>query len=370
MRVMTIHKAKGLEGSLVILYGWTSVLLELNGPRGRHRRPEVVSLTTETGDTLRAFSLTWGGLNLSSPSFGEAMKQEAKGSKSEAKRLAYVATTRARDRLVLISPTSKRCRFPEEIQALLEEAREGISRSDGEQAEIWSGALRLIKRRGRKPQSREVPLPPLEWQAHDYERMWQDRYAEANRAGQPILCHPSDPEQRQQAEVTEEDRQEWRGRGDSGLLTGRLVHAYLERHLLESDLVDEKLLALSSHLPELSSDNRVVEAARSLLSRFYRGELTDSSGRPYRERVHEAQVLGREIPFYAVLEEQAWNGVIDLVVREEGVIRGIDYKCTSFKSPLPETYSRQEHVYTGALRRLFPGSTIGFEFWWLGPNRA
>jgi len=59
--------------------------------------------------------------------------------------------------------------------------------------------------------------------------------------------------------------------------------------------------------------------------------------------------------------------VIDLVVREEGVIRGIDYKCTSFKRPLPESYSLQEHVYTEALKRLFPGATIGFEFWWLGP---
>ena len=366
VRVMTIHKAKGLEGRLVVLHGWTSVLLDLKRPRGRHRRPETISLTTETGETLRAFSLTWAGLNLCSPSFGEALRQEAEGSRSEAKRLAYVATTRARDRLVLISPTSKRCQFPEEIQSLLEKARERINRSGREHVEIWSGALRLIKRRGRKPQSREVPPPSPEWRANDYERVWQDRYAEANRASDPILCHPSDPEHRQEAEVTEEDRPEWRCRRDSGLLTGRLVHAYLERHLLESYLVDEKLLALSSHLPELTSDNRAIEAARLLLSRFYSGKLADVSGRPYRKRVHQARVLGREIPFYAVLEEQAWNGVIDLVVREEGVIRGIDYKCTSFKSPLPESYSRQEHVYTEALRRLFPGSAIGFEFWWLG----
>ena len=366
VRVMTIHKAKGLEGRLVILYAWTPVLLELKGRAKYPSRPKVVSLTTGEGHELRGFCLPWGGLRLCSSSFGEALKQESEGNKSEAKRIAYVATTRARDRLVLISPTSKRCRFPKEIQSLLEKAREQIIQTKGEHAEILNGALRLSLRRGRKLQLQKVPLPFPEWQVHDYQRVWRTRYAETQRATQPILRHPSDSEHRQEGEMTKEYGK-LTSRGDFSLLTGRLVHAYLEHYLLESDFIDEKLLALSSHVPELISDKRIVEASRFLLSRFYSGEWIDASGRSYRERVNESQVMGREIPFYTVLKGQAWNGVIDLVVREEGVIRGIDYKCTSFKRPLPESYSLQEHVYTEALKRLFPGATIGFEFWWLGP---
>ena len=103
-----------------------------------------------------------------------------------------------------------------------------------------------------------------------------------------------------------------------------------------------------------------------MLRKFYAGDLLDTSGKPYLERVRTARILGREVPVYLLDEGQAWNGVIDLVLEEEGIIRAVDYKTIAAKSSLPKSYAQQERIYSEALRRLFPHQSVAFEFWWLG----
>ena len=76
--------------------------------------------------------------------------------------------------------------------------------------------------------------------------------------------------------------------------------------------------------------------------------------------------MGREIPVYLQVENKPWNGVIDLVLEEDGDIIGIDYKFMAQPNVLPDGYARQETLYATALQRLFPDRTVRFEFWWLG----
>jgi len=102
-----------------------------------------------------------------------------------------------------------------------------------------------------------------------------------------------------------------------------------------------------------------------VLKQFYAGDLVDSSGNSYLDRVRAARILGREVPVYLQDEGQAWHGIIDLILEEEGLIRAIDYKTTVAKDPLPETYAQQQRIYNEALRRLFPDQDVAFEFWWL-----
>ena len=78
-----------------------------------------------------------------------------------------------------------------------------------------------------------------------------------------------------------------------------------------------------------------------------------------------ARILGREVPVYLQDNGQAWHGIIDLVLEEEGIIRAIDYKTTPEQDPLPDTYAQQQRIYSEALRRLFPDQDVAFEFWWL-----
>ena len=367
VRVMTIHKAKGLESRFVIVYGWTSVLLDLGeNLRGKQQSPQVISLTTEKAVPLSAYSMEWGPLKIMSPGYPEALSYERRGVREEAKRLAYVATTRARARMVLLCAVSTGCRFPEDIQNLLESAQEALpAQAQRREAVILDGLLRFTQVPGLRAQSMGDPSPPFEINEEEYKALWETRYARAGPTHSSLLRRPSDPERPDQDETVEEHH--YRGTADPGtaLQAGRLVHAYLEHHLIDTGFEMEKLSRLSFEFSEVP-DSQAIERAAGLLSDFYAGELTDTSGQPYRDRVQAGRVLARELPVYLVHDDDAWNGVIDLVLEEEGIIRAVDYKAAAARDPLPEAYLQQERIYREALSRTFPEREIGFEFWWLG----
>ncbi len=367
VRVMTIHKAKGLEGIFVIVYGWTSVLLDLGEKlRGKQQSPEVINLTTQEAVPLSAFCMEWGPLKIMSPGYPGALSHERRGVREEAKRLAYVAATRARDRMVLLCPVSTRSHFPPGIERFLESAKEAIpAEAEPREAVILSGLLRFTHVPAAEAVSTGHPSQLFEVDEKEYRDLWKARYSRAETSLPSLLRSPSDPEHRDEEETLEE--QHYRGKSDPGgaQLTGQLVHSYLEHHLLDNDFQTEKLLRLSSRMSDPVPDPKVLEGAAGLLSDFYAGEMVDASGRPYRNRVGQGRVLARELPVYLVHEDDTWNGVIDLVLEEEGTIRAIDYKATTARDPLPEAYLQQERIYREALRRTFPKREIGFEFWWL-----
>ena len=365
IRVMTIHKAKGLEGRFTIVYGWSAILSDLGESTGKRSSAEVISLTTQEGERVQAFSLQWGPLKIVTSSYPEALELERKGAQSEAQRLAYVATTRARDRLVLLCPRSKGRSFPEEIKDFISSAQSKLpADSQGGQVEICNGTLRFIYQPGVEITPQKVPSPSVNLQEDDYQSLWGKRYSDYRAARPPLLRHPSDPEH-QEGEIREDHHYLGKADRETGLLVGRLVHTYLERYLLDDAFEPEKLSVSFSGIPELHSDSNVSEAAEKVLKQFYAGDLGDPSGQPYRERVRAARILGREVPVYLKDKGQAWHGIIDLVLEEEGVIRAIDYKTTPEQDPLPETYAQQKRIYNEALRRLFPDQDVAFEFWWL-----
>ena len=365
VRVMTIHKAKGLEGRFTIIYGWSAILSDLVGSTGNRNPAEVLSLTTEAGEKVQAFSLQWGPLKIVSSSYPEALEQERKGNQAEAQRLAYVAATRARDRMVLLCPRSKHRSFSEEITDFISSAKSKIpADSQGGQVEICNGTLRFIDQPGVEITPQKAHSASLNLQEDLYQSLWRKRYSEFKSPLPPLLHHPSDPEH-QEGEIREDHHYPGKADRETGLLVGRLVHTYLERYLLDDAFEPEKLSFSFSGIPELHSDNNVSEAAEKVLKQFYAGDLGDPSGQPYRERVSAARILGREVPVYLRDEGQAWHGIIDLILEEEGVIRAIDYKTTVAQDPLPETYAQQQRIYNEALRRLFPDQDVAFEFWWL-----
>ncbi len=180
----------------------------------------------------------------------------------------------------------------------------------------------------------------------------------------PLLRHPTDPEH-QEGEIREDHHYLGKADRETGLLVGRLVHTYLERYLLDDAFELDRFSLCFSGFSELHSHGNVIEAAEKVLKQFYAGALVDSSGNPYLDRVRAARILGREVPVYLQDEGQAWHGIIDLVLEEEGIIRAIDYKTTAEEDPLPDAYAQQQRIYSEALRRLFPDQDVAFEFWWL-----
>lgn len=365
VRVMTIHKAKGLEGRFVIVYDWTSVLLGLGGKSPG--KQEVISVTTEKAGPLRGYFMQWGPLRVVSSGYRETLAHERQSIEDEAKRLAYVATTRARNGLVLLSPPSaEKPPFSKEIKDLLQSANETIPirAKKREVVTIFDGRLRFTRVPGLKVNPTPCSSMPFEVSEEKYKALWKTRYAQAKATLPSVLRRPSDSEHRKEEETLEDHHYRVITDPKPTLLVGRLVHSYLEQYLLDDGLDKEKLSGLSSKTSEEIPNDDTIDLAAKILSDFFSGALTDHSRRAYCERVRQGTILAREFPVYLVHGDENWNGVIDLVFEEDGIIRAIDYKAAVAKDPLPEAYQQQEKIYTEALRRAFPEQQIGFEFWW------
>ncbi|MGH9339939.1 MAG: UvrD-helicase domain-containing protein [Acidobacteriota bacterium] len=416
VRVMTIHKAKGLQGRFVIVYGWHSVLEEMKVAYLKSEEARLPSTSETGGESLRGFCLEWGPLELISPGYGRARNSKLETRQQEAARLAYVAATRAQDRLVLISAKGLRSNIPEALQDLLNESK-ALAAADGGSALLCGNTVRLTLREEIEGEEIEEPAPlpasaPVALDLARYKESWQERYAGLKTIAAPLLSHPSepppiadlppgapsaspsalpsarsgDPNPRhrpylplfsglaEDAVIIPSTSVSSRSRASNfkpdSLLIGRLAHLYLERHLLEDAFEEDKLTVLQDLLdqPAAAIRESELQATRSLLSDFYCGKSADFSGRPYRDRLQNTRVLGREVPVYLQYEGQTWNGVIDLVLEDGQAIYGIDYKAGCARQPLPQAYLQQQRLYTEALHRLFPNRPIKFEFWWLKPD--
>ena len=340
VRAMTIHKAKGLESPIVIIYSWSSLLEEslrsVNGFRG-----QKLELTIADGSRLQAMSFQWGPLRIVTDNFLEAARLDSRYTSKEAIRLAYVAVTRACDRLVLLQ-TPSRMIDTEFIQTIRSE-------SPPVQFSEWTPREGIAKQRPPAPVTLNLP---------SYRQHW-NRCRSSFEAAQPMLRHPTDLDFHPPSVLRDGYS------AGSSMATGRLVHAYLERKLtgdFDKFLFEELVRQLDTQ----ESDSSAHRQAELILRDFFSGSTMDRSGLPLSERLQQCTVLGQEIPVFLTIGGQAWHGVIDLIIEEADSLSAIDFKTGSFTGPLPETYLQQELVYGEALRRLYPARETHFEFWWLG----
>ena len=353
VRVMTIHKAKGLEGRIVIVFDWGALLRDcLSGRRPRGEGLNCLEHTASDGRTARELRLPWGATELRTPAYRAAVRLERELQLQEARRLAYVAATRARDRLILLHPLTR-------DTAGLVDSREGALR----RGLIGSSLLRT-------GESETHPHPPVPatFDEEAYLRIWTHRLAGGEFSSEPLLNTPTSSE-RGAAEMAppEGGALPMAGRHGSmreGRSIGSLVHAYLERgaHLeqFEPDLLDGVVAEAG-----LDAEPAAVRIAEQTLRRYFDGELRDDSGRAFAQRIRSGRILGREVPVYLEKEGRRWHGVIDLVLEEGGKFVGVDYKTGRPADPLPDSYRRQREVYTAALQGALPDSRVEFEFWWL-----
>ena len=351
VRALTIHKAKGLQGKYVIVFGWQKALDKLKPKAGQDR---IFHLTDDDGHHVRGFELQWGRLLMVSPRYGEARQLDQQYEAEEAKRLTYVAATRAEDRLVLLSPHT------EEIAGgLLADAKP--LRETGEASmPVYNGSLivTVIPRPERTERARGNAL-----RIHDpkaYSRLWRARLEAVAGEPEPLLHKPSSPEQ--EAEKDETDlsdyvREKIELASERAMEAGTLVHRYLERYLTDDVFEAAKLEQIVSELSPRLRFPESLEKANGVLSAFYGGQ--------YHQRARRARIEAREAPMFLSWEGRAWSGVIDLVLSENSTVKGVDYKVMKRPKRLPAEYEQQQRVYTEALQRVFPEREVSFEFWWL-----
>lgn len=337
VRVMTVHKAKGLEGKVVIICGWNDLAEEAK------RRDEAVLDLATPKERRREFRLPFAGDSVFTPGYADLVLVNRQQEAEERVRLAYVAATRAREELLLLHPLEAGSPDPPDLEKLRNQLGETV---------------RFVRR---PPDPEAPPLRQVGANLPDlnlYRRAWDPGNPRFRESG-PLLHHPS-----ADGQYDGDGPEAETAAGVAGTLgTGRLVHTYLEHclHRLEFEPSRFRVLAGASARP---SD---LDRATSILEAFFDGSTGDESGRPLVERVRSAKILGREVPVLLKSEGRTWHGIIDLLLEEEDAVRGIDYKTGHrHTADLPAGYQRQRSVYSEALARLFPNRETAFEFWWLG----
>jgi ATP-dependent helicase/nuclease subunit A len=339
VRLMTIHKAKGLEFDVVVLADASHRLG--GGYQAAYLIPEI------------GFAVAPDRLEATPLATRLARYMERQESQAEDDRLLYVALTRAREKIL--------------VSGHLSETRTGV-RADG-----WLKALL---------DTLDVDLEvyassPSNWHecrlpCGDTVGLWFQRQAdEVAAVAEPVEEWPTSKAKPLYGKVVSVERdqvdekaegepvRDWRATGERirppAAVVGRMVHEVLRQWLpAENPSLGTALemLALQEGLVDADQRRQAVQGARRLIERLWND--------PRWRELASAPERYREIPYACPLERGMVDlGTIDLMIREEGGgWRLVDFKTDELQDEESleksiEGYRKQLTRYKRAVRALF-----------------
>lgn len=345
IRVLTIHKAKGLEFPVVILPG-------LHQGQGNRRERSLPAVAYEWSSGTYGLSL--GGRH----TFGAVLIREKSAWREEAerRRVLYVGMTRAKERLVLSGGLTAHA-GSDTVFGLLQDVAEGELGAASTTA-LTVGRSTIPHRvmtvpERRRPKRRKVEEhagPPID--AASLAARWQrrtDAWSEARRTARhltpTLMAQGGAPVGLSQAGGTE---------ARISRLTGVLAHRILEQWNFADDPArfNERIaaaLAGGCWMGNEAAAVAVSESLRQLLEGFGRSELY--------ARLRRAAIIGREVPFVMPWGEapnvRVMQGVIDVLYRLDGQLWIADYKTDAVRAeeaPIhAERYRPQSEIYKAAV---------------------
>ena len=378
VRVMSMHKAKGLEFPIVILVGLQAGTKPHSDPILVHQDWSTGVVGVRLGDRR-----TLGGVYV-------AEKLEARIA-AERRRLLYVGMTRAKERLILSGALPRR----QSEDTFLAMLREGIGEAVG-RAEVLSHAVgqgRIsqtivpveerkpgIKRRDKKDThaKRDTASFEARWQARE-ERWAHCRQRAAFltptqllRAREPLVPGPGGE-----------------GGSDRASLIGTIVHNALETWNYDENshaILEQSFKALDRWIPEDLPWSR--EEIRQEIQAVLRGFAESEAA----SELRGATILGREVPFMMRWEDREqgvgaggarvpvappnatgdgpppaimMEGRIDLIYETDGRVWAADYKTDRVSeaesSGRAETYRVQAQIYSEAVHKALAREIGGFK---------
>ncbi len=362
VRVLTIHKAKGLEFPVVILPGLHQ------GSKNPRKGPSI-----HHDWSSRCYSLQMGGRSNLGAVLVD-MKMTAR-EEAEQRRLLYVGMTRARDLLVLSGGQTTKPGHDTVLSLLGEAMTDEGGSSTTDQICIGTGRLTRVitqatmaaRRHRTEPLSDAVPAPalgPILIRRRARQIEWERCRAT------PLRMTPSNlaghrPETGSMRTVTGRDP-------GSARLLGVCAHAVLEQWDFtgpRSDIHPAIEQACRRHVaqdyPELIAD--VAEDLTTLIEGFLSSE-------PY-TRLQRATVLGREVPFIMPLgQNQMMEGVIDLIYRLDDRMWIADYKTDDVTAEgaraRVDHYRSQAEIYSRAVASAIGLPSLSFQLIFLRPGIA
>ena len=347
VRVMTIHGSKGLEFPVVILTG-------INSAPARGGNPVIVDRQTGRVEV----GIGPANSRFATPGFEELVEIDNRMSAEEHIRLMYVATTRARDHLVLSmrrpskgarTTSSMIAEYMENGDALWQAVELDESDAFGETRPLDSGD----------------ELDVIDEALHSTEHLDQwvaKRKRVIERLSLPQFVAATGLSQAFKDEEEEQDSPEpWR-RGRAGTSVGRAVHAVLQSiDLATGEGVEHRARAqaVAEGVPD-----REEEIAR-LAKVAVQSDVV--------KRAVASKRIWREVPVAAPVGDGSLHGFIDLLFEEEDGLVVVDYKTDSVtEAQFPEVtqrYRLQGGAYAHAIAQITGRPVKEMVFLYLQPNR-
>ncbi|MDO8546972.1 MAG: 3'-5' exonuclease, partial [Nitrospirales bacterium] len=353
VRVMSIHKAKGLEFPIVVLVGMHAGTLAQRDPiQVQHDWSTGVA-----GIRLGATG-TLGGLFASE-------KLEARTT-AEQRRLLYVGMTRAKERLILSGALTGRSSSGNFLSLLRDVIGEAVGSRDATELSVGEGGLTqaiLPADEGRPRERAAKERAPRS--ADDVSGFEARRQARAERWAQcrerPVVLTPSTLKSLPRGPSGVGSQVE----GGLAAEIGKLAHKAMEQwsYREEVKVMLEKFLKDAGRwIPEefQGRSAEIMSEVQDVLKTFARSEA-------YAE-LQGATILAREVPFmmpWSGLPPAIMEGRIDLLYEKDGGLWVADYKTDRITEAevvgRMETYRPQAEAYTKAVRQSFGRTPAGFK---------
>jgi ATP-dependent helicase/nuclease subunit A len=357
VRVLTIHKAKGLESKVVLV---ADLAWEDRGGRGKREETANVACLP-SGRRVLALR----GASTSNPADVWFKRDEKRHDEAQELRTLYVALTRAMETLVLFAARPSRGGKAPWIDAL---AAWGYSPdpSPADGASIDGG--RVLHRIAPASAPPRAPKPPVREEPEAVAGWVEATRVLAERA-RPPFRKPSGIKEERLAAVEAADAGGTvaaPGR-DTALAAGTAVHAALERWDPRSGA------PIDASLPELArraADEHGADAAE--VERDAREVLDAFVASPLAAKLRSVEVLGREVPL--LLHEAdgtTVTGILDLLYRDtDGSVVVADYKTDRALDRLEASarYGPQLALYAETVRRALSLPSLPRTELWLVRN--
>lgn len=365
VRVMSIHKSKGLEFPIVILAGCQS---GADNPRGTRVESLFDWSSGLTGLVVNQ------PLDLAALYVGEKIRRRER---EEHKRLFYVAMTRARENLVIsCAPAS---RHSGGFLDLLDGAAGGAISEASETTSVTLGGGRIeiqvtheqLAAPAGAPAGAQLNKVKPNWQA--YVNTWARRASRYKKTQQmtPFLT-PTRLKQQEAnlAEATAESPRPKLDR-DLAIAVGNLAHGFLQHwdFAKEEPRFEDRLNTyIEARLPEhqRAARSQIGDELREVFHSFFRSAI-------YRE-LAGAKILGREVPLVMPWNGQIMEGVIDLVYERDGLLYLADYKTDRVANDelqqAAENYRQQAEIYTAAAQQSLRRPVAAFKVIFLRAGQA
>ncbi len=326
VRFLTIHQAKGLEFPIVIV------------PKLQDQPASGNQFIVDRPNQRIEFKLGDDRTPFRTPGYAIAERRDRAYADAEARRMLYVAATRARDWLILPSYPADSTSRRDSFLTYLDDAAPHWLARDADPNTVVVGP--------RTFDAAPSPTPTLHMPPHQELRpLWQERHQEAISAGSrtieavtPTSLNPHTPAESADVGVDESERDD---SNINPLDFGKAVHEALETADFTNHEITRRRTERICHKFHVPVDQVLQHIERALNSELI-------------QRASMSDVIHRELPLTTIQTKEEKHviteGVADLVFREGEQWILVDYKSDDDIPPdRLSTYNAQLHQYMSML---------------------